>query len=93
MTSALMSTMSQAGQANDRPGHGHTGRSIFHTRDRQGFVYNKAIDAISKGMTQLENQEQHTPANTLVISRTLIPANGKVAASAAPTGVASHLLC
>ena len=34
-----------------------------------------------------------TPANTLVISSTLIPANGKVAASASPTGVARHLLC
>ena len=33
-----------------------------------------------------------TPASTLVISKTLIPANGSVADSAAPTGVASHLL-
>lgn len=34
-----------------------------------------------------------TPASTLVISRTLIPANGRLDASAALAGVASHLLC
>lgn len=34
----------------------------------------------------------HTPASTLVISRTRMPANGKEAASA-PAGVASHRLC
>jgi len=36
----------------------------------------------------------HTPANTLVISSTLTPANGSAAVSTAPVaGVARHRLC
>lgn len=63
-------------------------RFQIHTLSHLVSVYNKAIrNQLSTRLVQ-----QHwslTPANTLVISSTLMPANGSVAASAAPDTAAN----
>ena len=60
----------------------------FHTQDLLGFVYNKAI-GLSDEYDLGTCAPQLTPASTLVMSSTLMPANGRFDASPLAASVAS----